>query len=156
MINQEQLEIIKKATEEFFLKTCFNIEKVKVSFDEETILINIEAEDPQILIGEKGQTLSEVQYLLKIVLRKKISEPFYINLDINEYKQKKYEYLKEMACSAADEVFLNKKEKILDPMSAYERRIVHLELAERQDVITESIGYGSERKIVIKPKEKEE
>ena len=51
----------------------------------------------------------------------------------------------------ADEVVLTKKEKILSPMPAYERRIIHLELAERKDVSTESIDQGLERKVVIRP-----
>ena len=150
-MNQQNFEMIKKNIEEFFQKTSLDV-RVEVSpIKEGSIFVDLKAEEPQILIGEKGQTLSEIQYLLKIVLRKKISEPFYVNLDINNYKQKKYEYLKEVARSIADEVALSRKEKILATMPAYERRIVHLELAERQDVITESIGQEPDRRIIIKP-----
>ena len=77
---------------------------------------------------------------------------FYIDLDINDYKKKKKDYLKELACSIANEVALSKKQKELPPMSAYERRIIHLELAERQDVSTESIGQEPERKVIITPR----
>ena len=108
-------------------------------------------EEPQILIGERGQTLAEIQHLLKAILRRKIAEQFYINVDINDYKKKKTEYLKEMARSVADEVALSKKERIMGPMPAYERRIIHLELAEREDIVSESIGQEPERRIVIKP-----
>jgi len=59
--------------------------------------------------------------------------------------------LKELAKSVADEVALTKKERILEPMSAYERRIIHLELASRPDVTTESIGKEPKRRVVIKP-----
>ena len=59
--------------------------------------------------------------------------------------------MKETAKSLADEVVLTKEEKVLAPMSAYERRIIHLELAERENVKTESIGEGLERRLVIKP-----
>ena len=64
---------------------------------------------------------------------------------------KKAEYLKSSAQEFADEVALSGKEKALSPMSAYERRIVHMQLAGRKDVITESIGKEPERKIIIKP-----
>ena len=114
--------------------------------------ISLKAEDPQILIGDQGQTLAEIQHLLRAILRKKITEPFFIDLDINGYKKKKTEYLEEMARSAADEVALTKKEKNLPPMPAYERRVIHLALADRSDVVTESTGVGEVRKVVIMPR----
>ena len=152
MVKQEDLEIIKKTAEEFFKKICFEVEiEVKSLPNEETVSIDLEMEEPQILIGERGQTLAEIQHLLKAMLRRKIAEQFYINVDINDYKKKKTEYLKEMARSVADEVALSKKERIMGPMPAYERRIIHLELAEREDIVSESIGQEPERRIVIKP-----
>jgi spoIIIJ-associated protein len=59
--------------------------------------------------------------------------------------------LKEMARSATEEVVLTKKEKILPPMPAYERRIIHLELADNSNITTESVGQEPERRIVIRP-----
>ena len=151
-MDQNELGKIKKTAQDFFEKMGFEI-KVEVSSPEDlTIPVNLTMEEPQILIGERGQTLAEMQYLLKAILRKQIStqEAFYINLDINDYKKKKMEYLKEMAENTADEVALTKKEKLLPAMPAYERRIIHLALASRDNVITESIGQGTERKIVIR------
>ena len=161
MITQQSLEIIKKITKEFFQKTTFEVEIEILPQKDATLPINLEAEDPQILIGDQGQTLAEIQHLLRAILRrafwrdrdKKTEEtPLFIDLDINGYKKKKSEYLEELARSAADDVTLMKKEKILAPMSAYERRIIHLALADRPDIITESIGQEPERKIVIKPR----
>ena len=117
-----------------------------------TININIRTDDPQILIGEHGQTLLEIQRLLKIILNKQIKKFFYLNLDINDYKKKKIEYLKNLAKDLANEVSLTKEEKILLPMSSYERRIIHIELAGREDITTESQGEGIDRHIVIKPR----
>jgi len=150
-MNQQNLEEIKKITKDFFQKTTFEVEIDFLPPQGLTLPINLKTDDPQILIGEKGQTLIELQYLLKIILKRKISEPFFVDLDINGYKKKKNEYLKELAKAAADEVALTKKEKNLAPMPAYERRIIHLELADRQDVTTESIGQEPERKVIIKP-----
>lgn len=147
------VEKIKEATQEFFSKTGLPVEAIEVkSPQDSTIPINLRVEEPQILIGEGGQTLLELQRLLRLVIKKKavLDFPLYVDLDINDYKKKKVEYLKEMARSAADEVFLTKKEKSLPPMSAYDRRIIHVELASRTDVATESIGIEPERKILIK------
>ena len=150
-MNQQNLETIKKTVEEFFRKATFEVE-IEVREEEEgAVLINLKNEEPQVLIGEGGQTLAEIQHLLKAILKRKISEPFFINLDINDYKQKKYEYLKETARLTADEVSLTKKEKTLPPMPAHERRVVHLELSNRSDVITESLGEEPERRVIIKP-----
>ncbi len=151
MISKQGLEKIKKITKEFFQKTTFDISLDFSTEEENTLLIKVKTEDPQILIGEKGQTLADIQHLLKIILRKKTEELFYINVDINDYKKKKADYLKELANSVADDVILSKEEKVLNPMRAFERRIIHMELAERSGVITESIGERDERKVVIKP-----
>ena len=150
MISQENLKTIKKITKDFFEKTTFEVEIELLPLQELTLPINLKTDEPQILIGEGGQTLVEIQHLLKTILKRKIQEPFFIDLDINGYKKKKIEYLKELAKSVADEVALTKKEKSLAPMPAYERRIIHLELAGRQDVTTESIGQEPERKVIIR------
>jgi len=161
-MSPQNLDEIKEIIKEFFKKTTFEVEIEFLPVKDQTLPINLRVEEPQILIGEGGQTLVEIQHLLKAILRRKIAakgepclsgreEPFYIDLDINNYKKKKTEYLRELARTTADEVSLSKKEKILSPMPAYERRIIHMELADRSDVVTESIGEGLERKIVVKP-----
>lgn len=163
MLSQNSLQKIKETVEEFFKKMTFEVE-IEFSPQEDhnfptapkeekiyTLPINLKTSEPQILIGERGQTLAEIQHLLKAILKRKIKEPFFIDLDISDYKKKKIEYLKEMAKSAADEVSLSKKEKWLPPMPAYERRIIHLELTSRSDVTTESIGQEPERKVIVRP-----
>jgi spoIIIJ-associated protein len=144
---------IKKITGEFFEQMGFPAQ-VEISAPQElTIPIDVKIETPQFLIGKSGETLMDIQKILKFMLKKKIApeKNFYIDLDINGYKKKKVEYLKEMAKSAADEVSLLRQEKKLAPMSGFERRIIHLELAGRTDITTESEGEGPERAVIIKP-----
>ena len=150
-MNQENLQKIKEITDEFFESTSFDVEAEVLSFQEKTIPIKIKTNEPKVLIGQNGQTLVEIQRLLKAILKKQIPEEFYIDLDINDYKKKKLAYLKETARELADEVALTKKENILAPMPAYERRIIHLELAGREDITTESIGQEPDRRVVIRP-----
>lgn len=151
MLNKDDLEKIKAEIEKFFKKMTIDVKVKPLSQREETLCVSLKTEEPQILIGEKGQTMLAIQRLLRVITRRKVLETFYIDLDINDYKKKKVEYLRETARSVADEVALIKKEKILSPMPAYERRIIHLELADRQDITTESIGEEPERRVVIKP-----
>jgi spoIIIJ-associated protein len=163
MLEQSQINKVKEIVEEFFDKMTMPISTVAVKSsidaEREVIDLDIKLDEPQILIGQGGQTLFEIQRLLRSVLSKKlnvssgINNIFYLNLDINDYKKKKIEYLKNLAKELADQVSLTKEEKILAPMSAYERRVVHAELAQRMDVITESQGDGFDRHIVIKAKE---
>jgi len=162
MISNETLKIIETEARQFFEKMGA-VGQVTARADEESgIFVDAILEEPQLFIGEKGQTLAEIQHLLKAIIRKKLPPPqselaegqssqLYVTLDINEYKKNKESYLRELARTAADEVSLLKKQKELPSMTAAERRIIHMELAERNDVSSESEGEGSERKVVIKP-----
>ena len=156
MSEQKETNKIKEAVEEFFNKMTITVSGVEVAVvpeeGKEVVDLAVELEEPQILIGQGGQTLFEIQRLLRTVLNKKLQKVFYLNLDINGYKKKKIEYLKDLAKSLADQVAITKEEKKLLPMSPYERRVIHAELSQRTDIITESQGEGPERHIVIKPK----
>ncbi len=147
-----ELKKIEEVTKEFFQKTGLDVQVQIKSPQDSTLPIALTMEEPQVLIGERGQTLIELQRLLKIILRRQVSQesPFYVDVDINDYKKKKSEYLREMARTTADEVALTKKEKYLPVMAAYERRIIHVELASRIDVVTESDGQEPERRVMIK------
>ena len=153
-MNQSNSEKIRRTVGDFFEKMGF---PAQVSIQEPkdlTIPIEAKIEEPQILIGKSGETLADVQRLLKILIKKSLGteKSFFIDLDINNYKRKKVEYLKETDRSIADEVSLSRREKELDPMPPYERRVIHIELEKRADVATESVGEGSERRIIVKPK----
>jgi spoIIIJ-associated protein len=147
---EELKEKIEKEVKEFFSKMGFEVE-LKISTTESSFKIDVKTKEFQALIGEKGRTLLELQHLLNAILKKKINNEIFVDLDIAGYKERKIKYLRELAKAVADEVALTKKEKILEPMPAYERRIIHLELASRSDVTTESIGKEPNRRVIIKP-----
>lgn len=162
MIEENQLNKIKEFSQEFFDKMTMAISNIEIScssgkdeqssIEKDVVNLEITGEEPQILIGQQGQTLFEIQRILRTILNKKLQNIFYLNLDINGYKKKKMEYLKDVARDLADQVSLTKEAKILPPMSSYERRVVHSELSQRTDITTESHGEGPERHIIIKPK----
>lgn len=151
MLNESDIQQVRNIISEFFKKTGLEIDLNISCSNDKTISVNLNSEEPKILIGQNGQTLVDIQHLLKAVLSRKIEDQFYIDLDINNYKERKIAYLKESARDWANEASLGGKEKSLDPMPSFERRIVHLELAGRSDVKTESAGQGLDRHIVIKP-----
>jgi len=169
MITSEDIKKVKELIEEFFQKMTINAQvNVRANTfeledilqeksdtaqktDRDVIELDIRIDDPQILIGERGQTLNETQKILRAFLNKKIGKIFYLNLDINDYKKKKIDYLHQLAKESADEAVLSNKEISLNPMSGYERRIVHMVLAERKDILVQSTGQEPYRKISIKP-----
>ena len=155
MLNKEQLETIEKETRYLLEKLGtpgdVQVEQTKDS-EEPTVQVGLKVEEPKMLIGEGGQTLFDIQHILKLMIRKKIAEPFYLSLDINEYKKTKEDYLRDLAQTTADEVILLKKPKELPSMPASERRVIHMALADRSDIDSESIGEGLDRRVVIQPK----
>ena len=165
-MNQEHTILIKHIIEELLTKMTVVVFTVEVhegvahseasqSTDERpaTVEVDIKASEPQFLIGQGGQTLFDLERMLRIMVNKKMGHDCYIRIDINEYKKKKVEYLKNLAREIADEVSLVKQKKILSPMLPYERRVIHMELAQRSDVATESEGNGFERRVVIVPRQ---
>ena len=149
---QEEIDTIQKEAASFFKKIGAQGEVQVNSQEEEGVVVELTTDEPQLYIGEKGQTLAEIQHILRQVIKKKLGHPLLLSLDINSYRKNKENYLRELAKETADEVALLKKEKELESMPAAERRIVHMVLAERTDVVSESAGEGEERRVVVKPK----
>ena len=114
--------------------------------------LNIEGEDLGILIGRKGQTLSSLQYILRLILCQDTREKTPIIIDVEGYKRRRYDALRTLAERIAEQVRLRKRPFTLEPMPAFERRIIHLTLAKYPDITTESTGVGESRKVVVMAK----
>lgn len=115
--------------------------------------INIVTPDAGLLIGAGAENLLALEHLIKRMTEKetKDAERPRFFLDINGYRLHAIDALKEEAKQVAKKVRLYRKELVLKPMSAFERRIIHIALAEYPDITTESIGEGERRRVVIKP-----
>jgi len=107
--------------------------------------------EANMLIGERGSNLQAIEQLVKKIIRKKYQNEDQFTLDVNDYRLKKLEDLKQDVKTAAKEVRVYKRKASLRPMSSFERRIVHLLLAEYPDLVTESVGEEPERKVIVKP-----
>jgi len=117
------------------------------------IAFDIKGDDLGILIGRRGQTLSCLQYIVRLIVGHQTEAWVPIIVDVEGYKQRRYEAVQALAWRIAEQVKAGGEPFTLEPMSAYERRIIHLALAEHPDVTTQSIGEGEARKVVILPKE---
>ena len=116
------------------------------------IAFNIKGDDVGILIGWHGQTLSCLQYMVRIIVARQTQSWLPITIDVEGYKQRRYETLQALARRMAEQVQVKGVPFTLEPMPAYERRIIHLALADNPDVTTQSTGEGETRKVAILPR----
>jgi spoIIIJ-associated protein len=115
--------------------------------------LNIEGEDLGIIIGRRGQTMVSLQQIVRLIMSHKMEVKVPIILDVENYKQRRCEGLRILANRLAEQVKVRKTPFSMEPMPAFERRVVHMALADHPDVTTESTGFGESRKVVIIPKE---
>jgi spoIIIJ-associated protein len=118
-----------------------------------SVVINISGDDLGILIGRRGQTLSCLQYIVRLIVGHRTRTWLPITIDVEGYKKRRYQALQSFARQMAEQVQANEKSFTMEPMPAYERRLVHLALADHDGVVTESIGQGEARRVVILPRE---
>ena len=123
--------------------------KYEVSHDKYYIYINIIGEKTNSLIGYRGETLNAMQTLLTSVANKEIQERIRLILDISGYREKRKKVLEELAEKVSKTVIKTRKKVVLEPMTAYERKIIHSKLQTNTKVITESIGEEPNRKVVV-------
>ena len=152
--SSEEIEKCKNQIDDFlntFLKTIGNVEfSTKINGD--MIEIVISGEDSNKLIGYRGDVINALQNILSAIGNKNIEHRVRISLDIGDYKEKREETLKELADKLEKTVKRTGKKVILEPMSAYERKIIHTELQNSDFVTTYSIGEEPHRKIVVDKK----
>ena len=141
-----------------FIKTVIadigiNAEAQLFSCDDGTRRIAISGEDASMLIGHHGDTLDALQYLANLASAKKNvngeRDKSRVTLDIEGYRAKREDTLRALARRMAAKALRNKRSVMLEPMSAYERRIIHSEIQGIEGVSTNSIGSDNNRKIVI-------
>ncbi|MSR76565.1 MAG: hypothetical protein EXS68_03160 [Candidatus Ryanbacteria bacterium] len=111
----------------------------------------IRTDDAGLLIGENGDNLQALNYILRRVIERKTGTPeAQLMIDVNDYQRRRFDDLRDKARMGAQRVRYFKKEVTLEPMTAFERRIVHMALQEYPDIATESEGQGPTRCVVIK------
>ena len=120
---------------------------------EKAVVLDIRGDDLGILIGRRGQTLACLQYLLRLMVASRIKAFVPLIVDVNGYRQRRYKVLRTLAQRTAEQVVANRMPSALEPMPAFERRIIHMILSNHPEVTTQSIGFGEARKVVVALKE---
>lgn len=155
-LSEEEFNVIKNNISNFldkFLKQI-NAENTKFEIvrDENTVNLNINGENLNSLIGYRGETLNALQTLISRIGNKGLEKRHRIIVDIEGYRNKRIKALQDLAVKVSKTVMKNKKSIKLEPMSAFERKIIHDKLQENPKVTTHSVGKEPNRKVVIELK----
>lgn len=116
------------------------------------VVYSINSSENPLLIGKAGKTLENIQFYIRNLVNSLSEERFIVLVDIGGYKENRKKQLEIIATKTAKEVARSRVAAKLQPMNAYERRIIHTKLSEWRDVSTISEGEGQNRHLVIKPK----
>ena len=150
-----QYEAKEERTEqvETFLAGLFERMGVEVDMDisenDNALNVVLTGKEPGTLIGRRGETLDAVQHLTNYVINRGSSSRIRVNLDAENYRQRRNDTLESLAAKTAEKVAKYRRNMTLDPMNAYERHIIHAALQSHTSVSTYSVGSEPNRRIVV-------
>jgi spoIIIJ-associated protein len=115
------------------------------------VRVNIQGDDLSYLIGRHAETLNSLQYISSLIINKEIGRSIPLIVDVEGYRVRRENQLRQLARRMAEQAISTGRRQVLEPMPASERRIVHIELRDNDEVTTESIGEEPRRKVTIIP-----
>lgn len=116
------------------------------------LLVDVNGDDLGILIGRRGEALTALQYITRLIVAKELKRPVAVVIDIEGYRARREQQLRQLARKIATQASDQDRTMELEPMPPNERRIIHVELRDNPSVTTESVGEGSNRKVTVIPK----
>jgi len=122
---------------------------MEITDNEDSISVVLTGKEPGALIGRRGETLDAIQHLTNYVVNRGAAGRVRINLDAENYRQRRNETLESLASRTAGKVLKYRRNMTLDPMNAYERHIVHSALQEHEGISTYSVGSEPNRRVVV-------
>ncbi|MBI2025872.1 MAG: KH domain-containing protein [Candidatus Levybacteria bacterium] len=141
---------------EELIKEFFQNLGIEVTFEQEEtddeIKLTLETQDSGMIIGYHGETLDALQLVLSLALAKKQGEFKRVSIEVGDYKKNREEWLRRLATDAKEKAISQQREVRLEELKPWERRIIHLVLSQDDQVVSESVGEGRERVLVVRPK----
>ncbi|MFQ5897144.1 MAG: RNA-binding cell elongation regulator Jag/EloR [Candidatus Methylomirabilia bacterium] len=125
--------------------------RVRAYEGQELLRLELVGQDSGLLIGKHGQTLDALQFLVGRILGRRLGERVQVQLDVEQYRERRRQQLEQLALRLAEKVKFTGEPVTLEPMSAIDRRTVHLALERDQRVKTASVGEGALRRLAISP-----
>ncbi len=147
------LELLERTLELMGIAAQIDVEEVEEEQGPPTIYLDLSGEHMGLLIGRRGETLAALQFLLGLMLNRRLGgRKARVVVDAEGYRERRARMLRDIAYRAAERAQRIRQPVVLDPMLPSERRIVHLSLQQHGAVTTHSIGEGANRRVVITPK----
>lgn len=157
-MNQQELDEIQKLTSELIsdlgigatvkVNSASSLSEAK----EEMINVQVDSEQAASLIGFHGEALQSLQLIVSFLAHKSLGKWFKVLLNVGDYRQKREEQLQKLALNLAMKAKFSGEQQVIPNLTAAERRIIHLALADRTDIYTQSEGEGKQRQLTIRPK----
>jgi spoIIIJ-associated protein len=144
---------IQKLVQEFFSLLTFHDADLNVEAKEDVvnITVTVPEESSGILIGYRGEKINALQLIFTLMVNNNAIAYRPVHVDINGYRERRHQSLREMADAAAGNAIDSGREILLPPLPSYERRIIHMHLQTDDRVETYSEGEGKDRRLVIRP-----
>lgn len=140
---------VEKFLKEFIQNLPQNNIEYTINFEQNDLYIDMKGDDTGYLIGYRGEVLNSIQTILTNIASKDLSYKVKVLLNIGGYREKREKDLENLAMKIAGSVIRNRKTITLEPMSAYERKIIHTKLQDNDKVETHSVGEEPYRKVVV-------
>lgn len=140
-------EILGKLFSEVEIEGTFEL-----SEGENTVEVMLDTKDTGIVIGYHGEILEALQLVASLIVAKKIGKFVRISIEVGDYKKNRIEYLKSLAQQTKERVLSDGREQDLSDLKSWERRVIHVALQDDDQVTSESIGEGRDRRLVVKLK----
>lgn len=134
---------------ELLEKMNINMNMIKVTDNNEALSLELDVDNVALVIGRRGKTLEAIQYITNLIFNRNKETKTKIILDIKKYREKRIQALQKLAQNSALVVKRTRRDRVLNPMNPYERKIIHSALQNDKDVTTESIGEGVYKQIKI-------
>jgi spoIIIJ-associated protein len=157
----EVLEICRDTVNELLERMKVRAQ-VTASFGEEKdghgrlpVLVDVRGNDLSILIGPKAETLNALQYISGLIVSKELGHSITLLVDVEGYRKRRETQVRQIARRMAEQAIKTGKRQTLEPMPASERRLVHIELRNHPEVVTESVGEDPHRKVTIMVRSKD-
>ena len=120
---------------------------------EEGIELLLDTKDTGIVIGYHGEVLEALQLVLSLMVAKKLGEFKRVSVDVGDYKKNRTEYLTKLAQQVKERVLEDNREQAISSLKSWERRVIHMLLQDDSEVVSESVGEGKDRVLLVKPRE---
>ena len=149
---EKEKELIQTTASELFSLLGLSLD-FTLETEEDMASITLETEEGGIIIGYHGEILEALQLVLSLCVSKRLGRFLRVSIEVGDYKKNREEYIRGLAMRTKEKVLQENREYSLPSLKAWERRIIHLLFQDDKEVVSESVGKGRERTLVVRPRE---